>query len=1212
MMKTTQLLMGLAFVLSTIYMYGQSELPVVHFKSGDKVFNNNLQAFMSVGHLRASEEGDAYYHRYIQFSEIPNPSTRASMEASGVDIIEYLPDNTYLVAIPNNYSARQLVQFGVVNVIAPEVEDKLDQRLLTGSWPDWAEEANRVKVIIKFFDALDQVTCLTRLNEMGVSIKKEDIDFPIVYTTLDDSQFLQIAALSYVQFVDIGPDPGKPEDTAGRTLQRSNLINSQLSSGLKYDGSGVGVLIRDDGSVGPHIDFQGRLYDLTHGNDKGNHGDGVAGVFSGAGNLDPSAAGSASGADVYVINYESEFKDNTIELHEQNDIVITNSSYSNSCNAGYTITTQRVDRQMVNYPHLMHIFSAGNANGSECGYGAGNQWGNITGGHKQGKNVIAVANLHADGSIANSSSRGPAHDGRIKPDISALGTGEISTDDSHTYQVFGGTSAAAPTMAGSFAQLYQAYRELNNNENPKAGFLKAVVLNSARDLGNEGPDFIYGWGLVDAFRGLKILEEQTYIEGSLVQGETNQHQINIPEGVVEAKVMIYWVDKAGSTTTQKALVNDLDMFINDQNSNRHDPWILDHTPDPQLLDLPATKGADHLNNMEQVSIDTPAAGIYEVTVDGTTIPIGAQEYHIVWSFQYDDIMVTYPIGGEGFVPESTEWIHWEAQGEEGTFDVVYSLDEGLSWSPIATNLQGDTRVIDWTVPSVISGDVMVGVSRGNKFDISDETFSIIEKPSGLVFTELCRSGAKLSWQPVEGADAYQVYKLGEKYMEVVEIVEGLSVTFKDLPVDETSWFSVQAINDDGAIGCRADAVSYYTHPAYFNCKNTVSIEKIASTDVASAGDVIDYTITVKSHYEEAITGVVLSDVLDPSWEVIENSITCGFIEDGVLIITHGVLEPDESVTCSFSVVSSQFNATELIISENHDTPSTFLSIDSIDGPEIWNLLDSNSLSGSSAWFVRNIGEDQLQSLETIPFLIDVATEFSFHHNYNTELGWDGGMVEITIDDGVTWRDLGPMMLKNGYVRALGKGSNQDISYRDAFTGDSGGYIETTIDLSSYAGSTAKVRFLWGADRSFYKDGWFIDDIKIQSVFRQINQACVSFDQGDMVCDVAETFIVACTETCSSCEDNEINGEETGVDCGGPSCPPCPCSSVADSLVIQDMVLTNDMDQKIKMSIMTTDTVSIADDASVILQAGKEVIFGANFSTGNQSTMTILIEDCDEN
>ena len=100
--------------------------------------------------------------------------------------------------------------------------------------------------------------------------------------------------------------------------------------------------------------------------------------------------------------------------------------------------------------------------GGNCQYGAGAGWGNVTGGYKQGKNVITCANLDALEVLDPSSSRGPAVDGRIKPDISSNGRDQISTAANNTYQVGGGTSAACPGIAGICAQLAQAYKELNS------------------------------------------------------------------------------------------------------------------------------------------------------------------------------------------------------------------------------------------------------------------------------------------------------------------------------------------------------------------------------------------------------------------------------------------------------------------------------------------------------------------------------------------------------------------------------------------------------------------------------------------------------------------------------------------------------------------------------------------------------------------------------
>ena len=50
---------------------------------------------------------------------------------------------------------------------------------------------------------------------------------------------------------------------------------------------------------------------------------------------------------------------------------------------GYTSLSSDLDEQNNVYPSLLHVFSLGNSGSSDCGYGAGSGWGNVTGGHKQ-------------------------------------------------------------------------------------------------------------------------------------------------------------------------------------------------------------------------------------------------------------------------------------------------------------------------------------------------------------------------------------------------------------------------------------------------------------------------------------------------------------------------------------------------------------------------------------------------------------------------------------------------------------------------------------------------------------------------------------------------------------------------------------------------------------------------------------------------------------
>ena len=262
-------------------------------------------------------------------------------------------------------------------------------------------------------------------------------------------------------------------------------------------------------------------------------------------------------------------------------------------------------------------------------------------------------------SLISSSSRGPADDGRIKPDISANGNGNLTTDDNNQYRVGGGTSAACPSISGVMAQMYNAYQDINGVR-PESGLMKAIILNTAEDFGNVGPDFKYGWGRVDALRSVEAIEAVRYLSANITNGGNNTHQITIPANVKEVKVMVYWHDYEGSTSAAKALVNDLDVKL-ELGSSTFLPWILDITPNATNLDLPATKGVDTLNNVEQVSIVNPAAGNYSLKVAGTSVPQGPQKYFVTYEFIYDEIRLANPNGGEGFVrisyATSTENIH---------------------------------------------------------------------------------------------------------------------------------------------------------------------------------------------------------------------------------------------------------------------------------------------------------------------------------------------------------------------------------------------------------------------------------------------------------------------------------------------------------------------------------------------------------------------------
>ncbi len=764
----------------------------------------------------------------IEFFELPNARQRQSQAEEGIFLLDYLHGKTYLAALSERVQAGRLQAWGVRSVVPLPAFAKWDPRLDT--WQDTEQES--VEVILLMHKNL-------RETELQAYLQKDEIRVVrhrgrLWRVQLPASRLSELPELPYVAWIEPVPPRGEPEDTRGRSLLRVNAINGLLPSSYHFDGSGVGVLVRDDGALGPHIDFHGRLHNAVGFSLGGTHGDGVGGIMAGAGNLDPYMQGMASGAEVYAIPYQADFLDNTLDLHIEEGVLVTNSSYSNGCNTGYTAIAREVDQQMYDYPTLLHVFSAGNSNNNDCGYGAGAQWGNITGGHKQGKNVIATANLHQNGNLVNSSSRGPAYDGRIKPDIAANGAGHYSTSEGNTYQEFGGTSGAAPCIAGIAAQLHQAYQTWNAGNLAPAALIKTVLLNTATDLGEPGPDFKYGWGQANALRALRALEEGRYAEASLDQGENASFSLEIPAGLAQAKIMLYWADVPAFPDVPVALVNDLDLTLEAPDGTIYLPHVPDHTPDPDQLDLPAAPGEDHLNNVEQVALENPMPGNWTVHVNGYAIPQGPQTFYIQWDFWGNSPEITYPAGGEGFVPGSVERIHWDAYGSDGSFELEYSIDSGQVWNALAT-LNGDERMFDWLVPEETSGQAFLRISRNGQSDQS-EVFSIIGVPENLVVEMACPDSLQLSWDPVAGAVAYDFFMLGDRFMDSIATTPTNSISIPTINSNPSLdyWFAVRAVSETGLPGQRSIAVFF--NDGLFNCllDNDLALSQLNAPNVTLA------------------------------------------------------------------------------------------------------------------------------------------------------------------------------------------------------------------------------------------------------------------------------------------------------------------------------------------------------------------------------------------
>jgi hypothetical protein len=834
-MKAIPSLLPIIFVL--FFQAVQAEEPStrnidfsLYFQTGVYPVDENLQQFITDFQKQPEKEVETNSYRIIQFDKIPDRAKRNLMAENGITLYDYIPNMAYYAGIAANANLALLEEMKARSIIAITPEFKLDFDLYTGDYPEYALRGeNAIALFIHFFPEVNETELIISLSKENISMVSQGympgsmlINAPI--HTLD-----WLVSLPYIIFIEPIHAPPVHDNYTARTQHRSSNINSDHPLGRHYDGSGVSIMLQDDGVVGPHIDYQGRIGQQFLGHNWGDHGDHIAGTLVGSGNLDPTAQGMASGATLYVYGVTGSGYQgfNLIPTHyDDYGIRITSTSYSDGCNAGYTSLSRSLDNQVRIYPSLLHVFSSGNNGTSNCGYGAGSGWGNITGGHKAGKNVIAVGNLNLTDGLAGSSSRGPAHDGRIKPEVTAKGSSVYSTTNPNSYTSKSGTSMACPGVSGTLTQLYHAYRIANNDEDPLAGLMKGILMNSADDLGNPGPDFKHGYGRINGLRAARTIEEFRFDSDSIEQGEIITHMLEVPDNVHELRIMLYWTDYEATTGATRALVNDLNLQVNDSLDNEFLPWILDHTPNAASLDAPAIRGVDSINNAEQVTIQDPLPGTYSVTINGTMIPQGPQQYFITWEFITGELSLDYPAGGESFVPGESEMIRWNAVEDQESFGLEYSTDNGNTWTLIDDDIDKSLRYHNWTVPYAASGQVWVRLSHGEQSVTNEHAFSIIGVPENLQVEWACEDAFRLVWDEVYGASSYTVRKLGEDYMDSIATTSLNSYIFSDIG-SEIQWLTVNANGEDGAIGRRAYAIQ--KPQGTFNCKNSdLALESIPS------------------------------------------------------------------------------------------------------------------------------------------------------------------------------------------------------------------------------------------------------------------------------------------------------------------------------------------------------------------------------------------------
>ncbi len=831
-MKLNQsILLGLLLLFS---IFSTAQNHSIQLRTGSFTPGKNItQAFID-SFNQTLDRPDTKDFIIIQFEGLPGEETRKILLASGIELLDYIPNLAYTATVSGRLNHNFLQQAKVRSIFRLQPEQKMEERLARGHIPAWASKTGgTVDLWISFPKTILVAEVMSRLRERQMDVLSSQLSsYRILSLRISPVRIKELASLPFVEFVQLAPKGDELLLTNSRALSRANLLNASIANGGKgLDGSGVVVGVGDNADVQTHIDFSRRLINrapmpLTSG-----HGHHVTGIVGGAGYGNEMYQGYAPKATLISQGFNGIIMNASTYVNDYG-MVLTNNSYGDNIECDYYGTydlySRLLDQMAIDLPYLQNVFSSGNSGAATCAPFLPN-YHTVLGGYQSAKNVLTVGATTDSGAISSFSSRGPVKDGRTKPEIVAMGQFVASTWSSNQYSYNNGTSMAGPAATGGLALLVQRYRQLNGNADPKNGLMKAILANGGADRGNTGPDYQYGFGNMNLLRSVDMIENNRFVNSSVAIAGSNDVVISVPANTAMLKVMLYWNDPAAAPISAKTLVNDLDLEVIDPSSSTVLPRILDTSR--LNVGLASVNGVDRLNNMEQVMISQPAAGNYTLRVKGTTIAQNpSQEYFLVYDIIPVELKVTAPAGGEAWHPSSFSLemmkVSWEAHGfSNGTVTIEFSPDNGSNWSTIATGININRQLYTMFVPNVVTDAARIRITK----DGSGETtmtgaFTIIGRPTVSLAPVQCEGYININWTAVTGATDYEVMLLRNGGLETVNTTTATNYTFSGLSKDSVYWFTVMPrINGKG--GRRAAAIS--RQPNTGTCAGAISNNDLA-------------------------------------------------------------------------------------------------------------------------------------------------------------------------------------------------------------------------------------------------------------------------------------------------------------------------------------------------------------------------------------------------
>ncbi|MCD6460732.1 hypothetical protein J7L67_08715, partial [bacterium] len=257
---------------------------------------------------------------YVKFKNSPTKAVRRKLKNFGIDLTEYLTNDTYVIKVGQNRIDKMKKLFHITGFAEIDPTDKISEQLYKQNIPTYAKDGNYVKLIVTFFNDVEFNDAISIVKSVGGIVESQSFSrtnkLKITIHPLNIRNLAEIDSVKYIETIPPPPtinniDAGELSnvfwDNDGNTL--SGLFDQDYSTNpcttYALTGYGINVAIKDGGKIYSHSDFNGRLTIVDNDSVK-LHPTHVAGTIASALSIndnDGDTGGMAERVNLYSFSY---------------------------------------------------------------------------------------------------------------------------------------------------------------------------------------------------------------------------------------------------------------------------------------------------------------------------------------------------------------------------------------------------------------------------------------------------------------------------------------------------------------------------------------------------------------------------------------------------------------------------------------------------------------------------------------------------------------------------------------------------------------------------------------------------------------------------------------------------------------------------------------------------------------------------------------------